>query len=93
MKGLDFLVGARGVFIVNVALLWRMGVRTIEMLPQMTHLQRLDSIQPILVTLRIYLHPVLPPYAKTFQLSACLVCYKAAETGVLIRMLLYRFYY
>lgn len=93
MKGLDFLVGARGVFIVNLALLWRTGVRTIEMLPQMTHLQRLDSIQPKLVTLRIYLHPVLPPYAKAFQLSACLVCYKAAETGVLIRMLLYRFYY
>lgn len=68
-------------------LCWRIGVKTIEMLPQMTHLQRPDSVRPILVTL-IYLHPVLPPYTKAFQISVCLVCCKAAEREILIRMLL-----
>lgn len=55
-------------------------------LPQMQHPQRPDSIQPILVTLRIYLHPVSPPYTKAFQVLVCLVCCKAAEREAPIRM-------
>lgn len=83
-------------------LCWKIIVKTIETLPQMTHLQRPDSIQPILVTLGLYLHPALPPYTKAFQIAVCLVCYTAAKGEVLIRsasathighkIQLYRFY-